>query len=183
MSLSVFDLAVNRVLDAEGGYVNDPTDRGGETNLGITARTLRDARDMRVIGREATIAELRREDAVEIYRALYWRRCGCDRLPAGLAFALFDFAVHSGTGTATKALQRALRVDPDGLIGPDTVAAARVSGDRAVAQLTAARLELVLDLIAREPEQARFRRGWLARIAETAVYAGRLAAARSVEGV
>lgn len=180
--MSLFDRAVERVLEHEGGYVDDPLDRGGETNFGITARTLRDARDSRIVGREATVATLTREQAIEIYRAMYWRRAGCDRLPGPLAVVVFDFAVNSGPATAVKALQRVLRVDDDGVLGEQTAAAARRTGERTVAQLCRARLELMADLIARAPEQKRFRGGWFARVAATAFFAGQVAArARAAE--
>ena len=31
-----FDACFAKVIKSEGGYVNDPADRGGETNLGVT---------------------------------------------------------------------------------------------------------------------------------------------------
>ena len=34
-----YDLILGRLLKDEGGYVNNPNDRGGETNFGITKDT------------------------------------------------------------------------------------------------------------------------------------------------
>ena len=33
-----FDIAFRRTISAEGGYVNDPNDKGGETYMGISRR-------------------------------------------------------------------------------------------------------------------------------------------------
>jgi lysozyme family protein len=46
-----------------------------------------------------------------------------DDLPAGLDYAVFDYAVNSGTGHAAKALQQAVGATPDGTIGRLTMAA------------------------------------------------------------
>lgn len=50
-----FDDAFKIVLDFEGGYSNDPADRGGETNYGITASTLNSAKTKGWISFDVTI--------------------------------------------------------------------------------------------------------------------------------
>lgn len=108
-----FDSALAFVLEWEGGYVNDPDDPGGETKYGISKRAYPDL----------DIASLTKEAAASIYRQDYWKACRCDDLPPPLAFMLFDAAVNQGVKGAIKALQRALRVDPDGILGPTTMTA------------------------------------------------------------
>ena len=49
---------ISKVLEHEGGYVNDPKDLGGETNFGITKRWYPDL----------DIKNLTKEDAIEIYK-------------------------------------------------------------------------------------------------------------------
>lgn len=171
---TLFERAVERVLEREGGESNDPRDRGKHTNLGITAATLREALDSRLVSRGTTIPTLTREDAIVIYRALFWRRAGCERLPAPVAVVVFDFAVHSSPVRAVKLLQKVLRVDEDGVVGPETVAAARRAGSRTIEMLSAARLELMHDLFTADPEQLAFRRGWWSRVAAVAYWAGQL---------
>ena len=108
-----FHSAMQWILAAEGGYTNDPADRGGETNLGISKRA-----HPHVDIRTLTITK-----AAEIYRRDYWDRLRCDEMPAGLALAVFDAGVNQGPTKAAKLLQLAVRVIPDGIIGPDTLGA------------------------------------------------------------
>ncbi len=78
------------------------------------------------LGRAATKAEVRAltvSAVAPIYRARYWNAVRGDDLPAGLDYAVFDFAVNSGPGRAVMALQRALGVADDGRLGPVTLAA------------------------------------------------------------
>lgn len=110
-----FDDAVERVLEHEGGYVNDPDDPGGETNFGITKRSFP----------ELDIAALTREDAIAIYWTHWWHRYRYDQLPTIIGEKVLDLAVNMGARRAHKLLQQALRavgrpVVVDGLIGPKT---------------------------------------------------------------
>ena len=43
--MSEFEKCLGIVFGTEGGYVNDPVDRGGPTNMGVTAGTLKTALD------------------------------------------------------------------------------------------------------------------------------------------
>lgn len=128
-----FSQAVARVLMNEGGYVNNPRDPGGETNWGISKRQYPDL----------DIKTLTRDQAAAIYLRDYWQRLSADRLPHGLDYQVFDFAVNSGTGTAARRLQRTLGVVEDGNLGPVTLAAIAKQDTRSlVMHYLAERLEL-----------------------------------------
>ena len=109
-----FEFAVNLVLENEGGYVNHPSDPGGETKHGITKRQYPDL----------DIASLTIDQAKEIYRRDYWAAVKGDSLPDQIASVVFDCAVNQGPGRAIKFMQAALGVSADGIIGPRTLAAA-----------------------------------------------------------
>src|SRR5690554_3967496 len=111
----------NWILASEGGYVDHPSDPGGATNLGITHRTLAAWRGKPVTKQD--VRNLTRAEALEIYKAQYWRTSGADRMPAGLDYAVFDYAVNSGPARAVKDLQRVLGVGVDGVVGAQTLAA------------------------------------------------------------
>lgn len=117
------------ILASEGGYVDHPSDPGGATNLGITHRTLAAWRGKPVTKQD--VRNLTRAEALEIYEAQYWRTSGADRLPVGIDYAVFDYAVNSGPARAVKDLQRVLGVGVDGIVGAQTLAAvsARQSAD------------------------------------------------------
>jgi len=151
-----FDVAFDRLIDHEGGYVNHPDDPGGETNWGITLRTAREA------GYTGSMRDLTREQAREIYRTAYWRRARCDELDGAIAFQVFDAAVNHGIGNAIRFLQRAAGVADDGVIGPLTMAAVRsMSVTDVLARFNAARLTFYTGL----STWPTFGKGWARRIA------------------
>jgi hypothetical protein len=88
----------------EGGYVNDPTDRGGETNFGISKRAY-PAEDMRSL----TLAR-----AVDLYRRDYWDALNLDNYDAKPAIVMMDIAINHGTGRASKWSK--VTTDPDALL-------------------------------------------------------------------
>lgn len=124
-----FNLYVNKVLAAEGGYQNYPSDTGNYnslgqnvgTNYGIAAKTYESwikrvpsANDMRAI--TPTIA-------TAIYKAWYWDKIQGDRINSQpLAEILFDGYVNTGN-YSVKLLQKILGVVADGVIGNITVSA------------------------------------------------------------
>ena len=130
---SQFADCVEVVLHHEGGFVNNPKDRGKATNLGITIGTLTAWR-----GEPVTIEQVRnltRLEARQIYMALYWNPLRCDDLPAGLSLSVFDFGVNAGPRRSAMMLQRLLaekdeRVEVDGAIGPITLQAVRMRTSR-----------------------------------------------------
>ena len=114
-----FDKCLSMLLEHEGGYVNHPSDPGGMTNLGITKRTYDEFHGTDID--EEGMRGLTKADVEPIYRRNYWERCRCQDLPCGVDWAVFDWAVNSGTGRAAKALQKAVGAAEDGVIGPHTL--------------------------------------------------------------
>ena len=94
-----FDQAFARLIDAEGGYVCDPRDPGGETKFGICKRSY-PALDIKKI--DIGMAKA-------IYRKDFWEPLGDDCHPA-IRYQAFDFAVNSGISTALRKLQQAIHV-------------------------------------------------------------------------
>jgi lysozyme family protein len=116
---SNFENALSLVLRDEGGFSNDPRDPGGITNLGVTKRVWE-----AFVGHpvdEAAMRALTPADVAPLYRQNYWNRVHGDELPAGVDYAVMDFAVNSGTSRAAKTLQRACGVNDDGAIGQQTL--------------------------------------------------------------
>ena len=111
-----FDECLKMLLHHEGGYVNHPKDPGGETNLGVTKRVYEKW------GGTKDMKDLTVEDVAPIYKKEYWDRCKCDDLESGVDWAVFDWAVNSGTGRAAKAIQKICGAAQDGAIGPKTLA-------------------------------------------------------------
>jgi lysozyme family protein len=123
MASGNFKLCLDFVLQFEGGYVNNPDDPGGPTNLGVTQATL-----STYLGRQAAIAEVKAltpATVAPIYRLKFWDHVSGDQLPIGVDLAVFDFGVHSGPKRGIIGLQRALGgLADDGNLGPLTLAAA-----------------------------------------------------------
>lgn len=173
---SAFRAALSWVLSAEGGFVNDPRDPGGATNMGVSLRAVAGLRDEdgglefdldNDEDVDAADIELLRErpDMVEeFYRERYWRPSGCDLLVWPASLLVMDAAVHSGPRVAVVTLQKALRVEQDGRVGPETAtAAARIDTAVLARRFCTARTRFFRDLVARRPPLEVFFDGWCSR--------------------
>lgn len=139
------------ILKKEGGYVNDPHDAGGETNMGISKRAFPDV----------DIKNLDVELASAIYKKYYWNQVKADELPSGLDLVVFDGAVNSGPAQSAKWLQKALGIKEDGVIGPITlVALQKVPVASVIDKVLDQRLAFLKSL----PTWSRFGKGWEARV-------------------
>lgn len=156
MSVS-FDQVFDRLMDIEGGYVNDPDDPGGETKFGVSKRSYP----------FEDIAELTRERAKEIWHADFWKKINADKLYDGVAYQLSDFAFHSGPETAIRKFQLALRVSDDGHWGPISQEAANTMSEcDQIMRLNAVRL----DWLTYRSNWGANSKGWARRIAKNLVY-------------
>lgn len=164
------DELLGEVIAREGGFVHHPADRGGPTKFGITRRTLSEW-----LGRSATVDEVRQldeETAREIYVARYLAGPRIDTLPPEIIPQVFDMAVNHGPRRAVRILQEVLGlagwpVDIDGVIGPQTRKAAFEAQEQMGPFLTNAvadqRANFYRRLVAADPSQRVFLRGWLRR--------------------
>ena len=153
-----FNYFIERVLGHEGGYVNHPSDPGGETKWGIAKRSYPNV----------DIKSLTREQAVEIYRRDFWARVQGSKLPDDVAFQALDAAVNHGVGQSVRWLQRAVGVADDGVFGPLSLAAVnRMSSADIVLRFNAERLEFYTKL----SSWPTFGKGWVRRVAMNMKYA------------
>lgn len=127
-----FDQCFDVILRKEGGYVNDPHDPGGATNMGITIGTLKAwrNRDSGTQGGQGPVEvtpddvkALTEDEAKEIYFVNYWNALRCQEMPAGLDLTVFDFGVNAGVGRAARVLQKCVFVETDGQVGDITLGA------------------------------------------------------------
>jgi len=174
-----FDIAFSLLLSStyEGGYSNDPTDRGGETKWGITRKTWEG------YGEDVTFAHMGINDAQNFYLNVFWRGASISVLDSGavpqrLLSEIFDSVVNHGIAGGIRCLQRAYNdvsdtdaLVVDGRIGNKTISAVASFCNRnssyADALLAALRFEragLYFNLC-NDPTQKKFLRGWLRRLA------------------
>lgn len=152
-----FDTAVKIILKHEGGYVNHPSDPGGETNFGISKRAYPDV----------DIANLTEEGAAEIYRRDYWDRIKGDDLPYPIALCVFDTAVNSGVSRAARWLQETCNAKADGIIGPNTVKNVNNAWEKHHSYVLSTYMEKRLDFLKKLSTWSVFGRGWERRVNET----------------
>ncbi|ELO6910495.1 hypothetical protein QVK70_004920 [Escherichia coli] len=87
------------ILRHEGGYVNDPNDRGGETNMGITIATWRAYApiDLGIEATSSTLRNMTKEQAEIIYYNHYWEPKGfCKLENTKVALMVYDWTITSG---------------------------------------------------------------------------------------
>ena len=147
-----------QVLKYEGGYVDHPRDPGGPTNKGIT-QAVYDAWQKSQNLPTQSVRNISDATVAAIYKQQYWDRVRGDDLPAGVDFAVFDFAVNSGVSRAAKTLQAVVGVTQDGQIGPATIEATKTYVAMAI---TNKRLAFMQSLSI----WSTFGKGWSARIAD-----------------
>lgn len=156
-----FPKALAAVLVHEGGYVFHPSDPGGETNLGCT-KTVWEEHCGHPVDTKAMKA-LTPNDVAPLYKNKYWDKIKGDDLPAGVDYVVFDAAINSGPGRAAKWLQACVGVEPDGGIGPKTLAAVRAMDPKQlIDDYGRRRLSFLTDL----PTWGTFGKGWARRVAE-----------------
>lgn len=109
-----FGHCLDLVLKSEGGWVNNPNDPGGETNLGVTKRVWEEW-----VGHPVeSLKNLTKDQVAPLYEQKYWRPCYGEVLPRGLDYCVFSFGVNAGPGRSVKLLQQSLGLVCDGVIGP-----------------------------------------------------------------
>ncbi len=103
------------------------------------------------------IKNLTRERAKEIYRKDYWDKNKCSELPNGVGYLVFDCGINMGTRTAAKLLQKSVGVTADGIIGNQTIKAAKNCSPEL---FMVYRLDKYMRIIGGRHANAKYAKGW-----------------------
>lgn len=153
-----FSKALDFVLAREGGYSNDPDDRGGATKYGISSKAYPD-----VDIKNLTIAA-----ATAIYHKDYWDANWCDQMPYWAGFAVFDTAVQMGRHHAVICLQKTANLRDDGKLSAELIRTIKhLDPHEGLADYLSYRLVRYANLAG----WPRFGRGWARRCALLAMEA------------
>ncbi len=136
-----FDTAFEKIIKIEGGYVDDPDDKGCETYAGISRKfnpdwggwekidELKEKNDFpKNLGINPVLYRL----VKDFYHETFWDALQCDSLPSSIAQEIFEQAVNIGKHTAVKHLQRGINllnrnqklfldIKVDGIVGKKTI--------------------------------------------------------------
>ncbi|CAO3459893.1 hypothetical protein [Azospirillum argentinense] len=174
---------IAEIVRKEGGFVSAERarrigDSGGATNHGVSLRYARSKGLIWDLDRDGDVDEddIRLVTPAHAFNAFledFYTGPGYHRLPEGLQPQVTDFAVNTGPGPATTALQTVIRdfgytIAIDGACGPKTARAAALLvahvGSAAINNaLVDERIRFYRDLVRRRPETAPNLDGWLNR--------------------
>ena len=161
------------ILKWEGGFVNDPADLGGATNMGVTIGAWKSCGYDKDGGGDIDVDDLRlltREDVVNrVLKPHYWDRWKADDIKSqSVANILVDWVWASGAH-GIKIPQRLLGVSVDGIVGPKTLAAVNARNPRELFDMIKiARFDFIEDICRKRPANNKFKRGWMNRINDIA---------------
>lgn len=172
--MSEFNIALQKTLVHEGGYVDDPDDPGDETYKGVaramhskwTGWELVDRHKNRP-GFPATLdkdAQLQ-EEIVRFYQMNFWDALSGDRIEnQTVADSVFDFAVNSGLHTAVALVQMVVGADVDGVLGSETLAKLNAfDPGYFLAAFTVGKIARYMAIIKNRPTSKKYLYGWVSR--------------------
>ena len=148
----------------EGGYSNHPADSGGETNMGITHITYDNYRRKKGLS-VRSVKFITDEEWFEIFKTYYWDTMKADQIHnQSIANLCVNMIWGSGSGYI-KIIQRSLKVKDDGIVGAITINAINSSNQRELhAELWTRRKAYFEAIVAKNPSQRVFLRGWINRL-------------------
>ena len=158
------------ILKWEGGFVNDPKDRGGATNMGVTLNTWKsvgydkngdkkiDVKDLKLLSKEDVVKK--------VLKPYFWDKWRADEINnQSIANILVDWVYTSGKYGITK-VQAMLNLKPDGVVGNKTLSAINdYPNQRQLFQrIKNERLAFIDRIVKNNPSQRRFLKGWKNRV-------------------
>lgn len=175
---SVFDQAFEHTIGIEKGYSNNPSDPGGETMYGVTARVAR------AHGYTGDMRDMPLDTARAIAKVEYWDVLRLDQVAAiapYVAMEMFDTGYNCGQAQSGKFLQRALNkfnrratdypdIGEDGAVGDATLSSllnfVQLRGEQGrqvlVKALNCLQGAYYFDIAAVNPKLEDFEFGWFA---------------------
>lgn len=187
-----FQIAQRVLGGFEGGYSNDPSDKGGETYKGIARKFHPHWPGWAIIEAAKRLSSFPGNLAgntvldgmvLDFYRAEFWSPFQLDALPQSLATEIYEQAVNRGKGGVTMDIQTACNalnhdkrtrapffpdLKVDGGFGNKTAQAVKTlvaNGDELLllVMLNGLQAAHYINTAAGEPSQRKFTRGWLTR--------------------
>ena len=166
---TTFAEIIEVVLAHEGGFVDDPDDKGGATNWGVTQAVWEDFLEDEFTSED--VKGFTREQAIELYEEEFWIPSQAEKLPEEVREVYFDMCVNHGQRNAVKILQTCVNskggsLDVDGGIGPNTISAC---SDLKLWEVQVERSGFYWNLVfkgsfyGKRNNQAKFIRGWIRR--------------------
>ena len=161
-------LIIPFIKKAEGGYVNDPLDKGGETMQGITYAVW-----CSVFGPNAheRFIKMATTDWEQIFKTLFWDKIQGDKINSQrIANTLADWVWGSGLYYPKLNVQIILNfyganIKADGIFGNGTLAALNAANEENVYKsLIKKRFDYIENIVSNYPAQIRFIQGWKNRL-------------------
>lgn len=168
----LFDIAFNFIIAKEGGYVDDPYDKGGATKYGISSRFIK-VNDLKI----KDVRELTLLQAKEIYHMFFWNPLKIDRInDSTIQLFLFDTAINCGKERAVELLQNSINsishIAVDGKIGNETIGTCNTitqnnKNCKLLKQLLlSSRIAFYIHIVNNDETQRKFLKGWVNRTLE-----------------
>lgn len=149
------------LLKWEGGFSNNPADKGGATNRGVTMATFR-----KWYGADRTVEDLKAMTDCQWCRIMrsYWDNVKADQIRSqSIADLVADWHVNAGVN-AIKRIQRMFGIKADGIVGPITLTYLNSPNAEVIFnRLRSAREDYYIEIVKGNSSQQQFLRGWLNR--------------------
>ena len=163
-----FNPAFEKMIHDEGGFqlTDIPGDRGGQTYAGIARKPNPDWAGWQFIDRKdfGSATQLVRE----FYKVNFWDRIRGDELTnQAIAETIFNFAVNTGVGVASKLAQLIVGVTPDGAIGAKSLERLNIcTAEKFLPAYALAKIQRYVDICMKNRDQSKFLLGWVRRSLE-----------------
>jgi lysozyme family protein len=169
-----FDSSFQKVLQNEGGYVNDPDDPGGETYKGVARKIwsawdgwlIIDA-DKKQTGFPANLEKDfdLQEKIKDFYKVNNWDKINGSKIADDeVATSIFDFAVNAGVKTSASIAQMIVETDRDGVIGDITVNKINdFDPEHFLALFTISKVARYISIVKKKPVSQKYFYGWVCR--------------------
>lgn len=159
---------IPHILKWEGGWANDPADKGGPTMKGVTIAvyTAYRAKKGKKTPTQQDLKNITQEEWADILKTMYWDRWKADQINSqSIANLLVDWVWASGV-YGIKHPQRVLGVKDDGIVGPKTIAAINNYPDQKALfnKLWLRRKQHFISIANARPANKKFLKGWLNRL-------------------
>lgn len=157
------------ILKSAGGWVNNPNDKGGETNKDITLTVWQSVFGMFSHDRFMAMAQ---DDWYTIFKRCFWDNIFGDSIASQrIANTIVDFVWGSGLYTPEKLVQEALNdlgghLTIDGVFGPATIEAinSTANEEELYKHIIQKHIDFINALVKNNPSQEVFYKGWMNRI-------------------